>query len=356
MIRKRWPPTSQHIVHSTRAKLVTRGSSLVRLQFGSVLIVAVSDRSAMIILLYLGYLSLAVTGTEFSPGEGDLLRLAVRTGTGQVITSSNTTLYILSDQLTSPQDKFNYDGYLSVLTAATTGHLFWCDSSLTCNLTTPNGTTITIKNFLRSGVEVTSVTLLPQSDPDIVYVHSSEIIHGENHRSFAIGTISISNATYLDKRDISEASIIKRTIVSTLTTDQFVYYILNHHEGDDFQVRIVRICTNDTGIAVSDPLNRTRLAINSYYELRLQCDSSGLLALSSVYINDITGGHIVVSFSDMGGHSVLCGYKEDFISSLFTAKYTKCLSQGVGYAGRTVNQGSRTMCHIAAMPSVSLLL
>ena len=305
-------------------------------------------------LLCLLSLILVVRGAEFSPGGGggDLLRVLVRTRPDGVITSSNTTLYRLSDQLTI-QNTVSYDGHLTVLTATTSGYLFLCDSS-TCNLTTPNGNTVTINNFLRSGIKVTSVSLLPQSDPNIVFVHSSEIILNNNHRTFTIGNITIDESSYSGRRDIEESSIIQRTVVSTITTHQYVYYIVNHNEDDDVQVRLVRICANDTGVFVTETFTGTQHLINSYYELRLQCGTSGLSALSSAYISDVNGAHIIVSFSDMEGHHVLCDYKENVISSLFTDKFTEC-SKGIGLAGRMFNQGTEIMCRIAEMLSVSFV-
>ena len=294
-------------------------------------------------------MSLVVSGTEFSPGGGDLLKVLVRTRSGEVITSSNTTLYILSDQL-SVQNTVSYDGHLTVFTA-TSGYLFLCDSSLTCNLTTPNGNTVTINNFLMSGIKVTSVRLSPQSDPNIVHVHSSELIlDNTNTRTFTIGTININTASYSDRRVINEQSIIQRTVVSTIITDQFVYYIINDHSRND--VRLVRICANDTGVIVNTAFGPQH-RIDSVYELRLQCGTI-TTALSSAYISDVNGAHIIVNFSDMRGRHVLCDYKESFISSLFTDKFRNC-SQGIGNHGRTVDetQGSRA-CRIDAMSSVSL--
>ena len=309
-------------------------------------------------LLCLLSLTLIVSGAEFSPGGGgDLLRVLVRTRPDEVITSSNTTLYRLSDQLTI-QNTVSYDGHLTVLTATTSGHLFLCDSSLTCNLTTPNGNNVTINNFLTSGLQVTSVSLLPQSDPNKVYVYSSEINLRSNDRTFSIGTILIDSSIYSERRDIEETSIIQRTVVSAITTDRYVYYILNHNdrtqeEEERIQVRLVRICANDTGVTVTGIFSGTQHLINSYYELRLQCDTSGLSALSSAYISDVNGAHIIVSFSDMTGDHVLCDYKENVISSLFTDKFTECVSVGTGLAGRTVNQKTRTPCRSIAMSSVS---
>jgi len=297
-------------------------------------------------LLYLLSLTLFAGAVEFSPGGGDLLRVLVRTRSGEVIISSNTTLYILSGQL-SVQNTVSYDGHLTVFTA-TSGYLFLCDSSLTCNLTTPNGNTVTINNFFTPGIKVTSVTLSPQSDPNIVYVHSSELILSDRRRTFTIGTININTTSYSDRRVINEQSIIQRTVVSTIVTDQFVYYIINDHSRND--VRLVRICANDTGVTVATAFGSRHL-IDSVYELRLQCGTI-TTALSSAYISDINGAHIIVSFIDMERRHVLCDYKESVISSLFTEKFKNC-SQGEGLAGRTVDEQGPRPCRIDTMSSVS---
>ena len=177
-------------------------------------------------LLCILSLTVLVYGAEFSPpGRGDLLRMLVRDRSGQVITSSSTTLYTLSDQLTIVGDPVRYDGHLTVLTASS-GHLLVCDSSLTCNLTTNNGNTVTISNVLKSDRKVTSVSLSPQSDPNIIFVHSREIILSSNDRAFSIGTVNIANARYFARRDIPESSVDVRTVVSTITTDQFVITLL----------------------------------------------------------------------------------------------------------------------------------
>jgi len=299
-------------------------------------------------LLCLLSLTLFASGAEFSPGGGDLLKVLVRTRSGNVITSSNTTLYILSDQLTTVQNTVSYDGHLTAFTA-TSGYLFLCDS-LTCNFTTPNGNTLTINNFLRPGITLTTVILSPQSDPNIVYVHSSGITSNSG-REFTIGTLNISAASYSNRRIAEEQSIARRTVVSAIATDQFVYYIINDHSRNN--VRLVRICANDTGVTVSVFIIGPQHLIDSIYELRLQCDTIGLQALSAAYISDVNGGHIIVSFSDMKGRHVLCDYKENIISSLFTDIFTEC-SQGRGDRGRAVDQiVDERPCRVAPMSSVS---
>ena len=292
-----------------------------------------------------------VYGAEFSPpGGGDLLRVLVRDRSGQVITSSNTTLYTLSEQLTILGDPVRYDGHLTVLTA-NSGHLLVCDSSLTCNLTTNNGNTVTISNVLKSDRKVTSVSLSPQSDPNIIFVHSREIILSSNDRAFSIGTVNIANARYFARRDIPESSVDVRTVVSTITTDQFVYYIINDDTHSD--VALVRVCANDTGVTVNTPFG-TIDRVNSLYEVTLQCGGAGeLSALSSTYISDVNGGHIIVSFTDMTGRHVLCDYKEDIISSLFTNKFDECVVRGIGTSGRSVGLIERAPCREDSMASVS---
>ena len=75
-------------------------------------------------------------GAEFVSSTGDLLKLLVRQSTGEVVVTSNSTLYTLSAGL-AVQQSVSYGGRFRLLAQSDIGHFMWCDS-VQCNLTGPS--------------------------------------------------------------------------------------------------------------------------------------------------------------------------------------------------------------------------
>ena len=312
-------------------------------------------------------------GEEFVSSTGDLLKLLVRQSTGEVVVSSNTTLHTLSAGL-AVQHTVSYGGRFQLLAQSDIGHFMWCDS-VRCNLTGPttsisfasttvNENQIAANSFLQYDTTVASATILPTSDQSLTYVHKCEI-HPNSRMLLTIGNITTANSTYTlsgkhDERIFS--GFTRRTIVSTIRTDEYFYYVINHVQSqDDFNVRLVRICANDTGITV----NPGFFAVNtfdSYYELKLQCGNNPTQASSATYYNGAGGPHIIVSFTEHDDdadsptdHNIACAYKESTISSLITDKFTEC-SEGEGMSGLPFSDQPQTDCVQVAegvVPNVS---
>jgi len=299
----------------------------------------IKDSTRVISSLF--FLTHIVIAAQFVSSDGDLLKLLVRRSTSEVIVSSSRTLYTLSAGLTV-QQTVNYDGQFVMLAQSDVGdHFMWCDN-MHCNLTTPNTSILFPTNerdFLyENTASVLSGTLIPQSNPNVVYVHK-----GENRNTQQIilstGNISISDSTYT-LAGIHDESLAhgftRRNIVSTLRTDQYIYYIINHvvaysTDDDDYDdddvygtVRLVRICVNDTGITEMDGLGQTSRFLNSYYELKLHCGDIHTQASSAAYYSGVSGSYIFVSFSNFCGHNITCAYNENVISSMITTKFTEC--------------------------------
>ena len=292
----------------------------------------IKDSTRVISSLF--FLTHIVIAAQFVSSDGDLLKLLVRRSTSEVIVSSSRTLYTLSAGLTV-QQTVNYDGQFVMLAQSDVGdHFMWCDN-MHCNLTTPNTSILFPSNerdFLyQNTVSVLSGTLIPQSNPNVVYVHK-----GENRNTQQIilstGNISISDSTYT-LAGIHDESLAhgftRRSIVSTIRTDQYIYYIINHdvdsNDDDDGSVRLVRICVNDTGITEVDGLGQTFRFLNSYYELTLQCRGICTQASSATYYSGVSGSYIFVSFSNSRkGCNITCAYDENVISSRITKDFTRC--------------------------------
>ena len=313
-------------------------------------------------------------GEEFVSSTGDFLKLLVRQSTGEVVVSSNTTLYTLSAGL-AVQQSVTYGGHYRMLAQSDVGHFMWCDS-VQCNLTGPstsisftttvNRNQITVSNYLQPDTTVTSATILPTSDQSLTYVHKCEV-YPNSGMHLTIGRITTSNSTYGLTGEHSEynfaaAGFIRRVIVSNIRTVDYFYYVINDVQSQDyFNVRLVRICANDTGITVRQAFFDI-LTFDSYYELKLQCGNNPTQASSATYYNGIGGPHIIISFTEHDddgsptGHSIACAYKESTISSLITDKFTKCAG-GEGNAGLSFSDRPQTDCVEAAegvVPNVSL--
>ena len=165
--------------------------------------------SAILIVIICFFIHIIV-GEQFMSSNGELLKLLVRSSTGEVVVSSNTTLYTLSDGL-SFQQSFSYEGYFRMLAQSDVGHFMWCDS-IRCNLTTPSSASISFAsnlqeslrenlrqftlNFLRANTIVLSATIIPQTDQNVIYVLKNEI--SQNSRILLnIGNITINNSSFL---------------------------------------------------------------------------------------------------------------------------------------------------------------
>ena len=323
-------------------------------------------------LLLITYIS---DGAEFVSSPGDLLKLLVRQSTGEVVVTSNSTLYTLSAGL-AVQQSVIYGGHFRLLAQSNIGHFMWCDS-VQCNLTGPSTSLsltttvdrnrITSSNFLQYDTTVASATILPSSDQSLTYVHKCEV-HTNSRMHLTIGGIATDSSTYTltgvhSERDF--ASIIRRTIVSTIRTDEYFYYVVNHvHSRDDFSVRLIRICANDTGITEKVGGFFVIQTFDSYYELKLQCGNNPTQASSATYYNGTGGPHIIISFTEHDDdidsptdHSIACAYKETIISSLITDKFTEC-SGGEGMAGLSFSDHIQTDCVSATegvIPNVSFV-
>ena len=303
-----------------------------------------------------------VVAEQFVSPSGELLKLLVRSSTGEVVVSTNTTLYTLSDEL-SLQQNVSYEGHFRMLAQSNVGHFMWCDS-IRCNLTTPSNTLISFpanvreildedmrlyaRTFLRADTTVLSATIIPQSNQNVVYVLKNEI-HGNSRIYLNIGNITINTSSFLlagSHDEDSYTGFSRREIVSTIRSDEYFYYIINQVADDGLTVKLVRICVNDTGISELSAFSYVR-AFNSYYELELQCDDSDR-ASSAAYYNGDGGPHIIVSF---GG--VTCAYKESVISSMISNKFTEC-SQGVGMSGLTITERQTQCSSSGGVLSVSL--
>ena len=284
-------------------------------------------------------------GAQFMSPNGAMLKLLVR-NTGEVVVSTNTTLYTLSAGL-SLQQSVSYGGRFRMLAQSDVSHFMWCDS-INCTLTTPN-TSISFPSnirdptfpsaFLESNTMVVSASIIPQSDQNLIHVLIYEV--RENSRilinidSIALNTSNFLLAGLHDERLYD--GFRRRDIISTMNTGDYFYYIINHVKSEDEKsVRLVRICSNDSGTILNDPFRRAR-TLNSYYELQLQCGNGDQTATSATYYNGAGGAHIIVSFSGQ-----TCAYRESIISSMITNKFTQC-SQGVGIAGLSIT-GRQTQC------------
>ena len=292
-------------------------------------------------------------GEQFVSPNENLLKLLVRSSTGEVIVSTNTTLYTLSAGL-SLQQSVSYGGRFRMLAQSDVGHFMWCDS-INCNLTGPS-TSISFpsdenlvdRTFLEADTTVVSATIIPQSDQNLIYVLKSEV--RENSRILlTLNSITLNTSTLLLAGFHDEelyTGFMRRDIISTIKTDEYYYYIINHVQSVDvLGVRLVRICINDTGITVMDPFRFIR-TFNSYYELQLQCGDS-VQATSATYYNGASGPHIIVSFTGQ-----TCAYKESVISSMITNKFTQC-TQGVGLAGLAIIEQQRPCISSNGVLSVS---
>ena len=312
-------------------------------------------------------------GAEFVSSTGDLLKLLVRQSTGEVVVTSNSTLYTLSAGL-AIQQSVSYGGRFRLLAQSDIGHFMWCDS-VQCNLTGPstsisftttvNRNRISSSNFLQYDTTVASATILPSSDQSLLYVHKCEI-YSNSRMHLVIGGITTSNSTYTltgqyNERDF--AGFIRRTIVSTIRTDEYFYYVINYVESqDDFSVRIVRICANDTGISEKVEFFVIQ-TFDSYYELKLHCGNNPTQASSATYYNGTGGPYIIISFTEHDddidsptNHNIICAYKEATISSLITERFTEC-SGGEGMAGLSFSDQTQGVCVQATedvVPNVSL--
>ena len=283
-------------------------------------------------------------GAKFVSPNGTLLKLLVR-NTGEVVVSTNTTLYTLNAGL-SLQHSVSYGGHFRMLAQSDVGHFMWCDS-VNCTVTASN-TSISFPSnirdprfdmFLESDTTVVSATITPQSDQNLVYVLKSEV--RENSQILlTISSITLNTSTFLLTGFHDEdlyTGFRRRNIISAIKTDNYFYFIINHIQSEDeLSVRLVRICSNDTGITEQDAFRFTR-TFNSYYELQLQCGNGDQTATSATYYNGAGGAHIIVSFNGQ-----TCAYRESVISSMITNKFTQC-SQGVGMAGLSITE-RKTEC------------
>ena len=317
----------------------------------------VGDIHTILCLLLIAHIS---DGAEFVSSTGDLLKLLVRQSTGEVVVTSNSTLYTLSAGL-AVQQSVSYGGRFRLLAQSDIGHFMWCDS-VQCNLTSPSTSislTTTVNrnqsapvNFLQYDTTVASATILPTSDQSLTYVHKCEI-YSNSRMHLTIGGITTGNSTYTLTGQYSErdfAGFIRRTIVSTIRTDEYFYYVINHVQTqDEFNVRLVRICANDTGITFNQGIFVIQ-TFDSYYELKLQCGNNPTQASSATYYNGTGGPHIIISFTEHDDdidsptdHSIACAYKETTISSLITDKFTEC-SGGAGLSGLSFSDQVQTDC------------
>ena len=71
----------------------------------------VKDSARIILIVYLIHV---VAAAQFVSPNGNLLKLLVRSTTGEVVVSSNTTLYTLSARL-SLQQSVSYGGHFRML-------------------------------------------------------------------------------------------------------------------------------------------------------------------------------------------------------------------------------------------------
>ena len=322
---------------------------------------------AINILLFFLLITCVADAAQFVSSTGDLLKLLVKSSTGEVVVSSNATLYTLSAGLTVKQTT-SYGGYFRMLAQSDIGHFMSCDS-IQCNLTGPSTsisfpsniaeTGDTSSRFLRTDITVVSATIIPVSNQNLIYVHKSETLPS-SRLSLNIGSLTLNNSTFTltgVHDEASYAGLRSRSIVSTVRTDEYFYYVINHFQSEDeFNVRLVRICANDTGITVRVGFlvyNR----FDSYYELKLQCGNNptNVLASSATYYSGAGGPHIIVSFTEhtstgIEHNNIICAFKESFISSKITEKFTQC-SQGNGISGLSVTD-QQQMCVAAVNGAV----
>ena len=307
------------------------------------------------VLLFLLLLIYFTDAAQFVSSTGDLLKLLVKSSTGEVVVSSNATLYTLSAGLTVKQTT-SYGGYFRMLAQSDIGHFMSCDS-IQCNLTGPSTSisflsniaeaTTTSNRFLRADTTVVSATIIPVSNQNLIYVHKSETLPN-SRLSLNIGNITLINSTFTLAGEHDEslyAGLRSRSIVSTIRTDEYFYYVINHVQSEDeFNVRLVRICAEDTGITVRVGFLITD-RFDSYYELKLQCGNNltNVLASSATYYNGAGGPHIIVSFTEhtdsgVEHNNIICAFKESVISSMITEKFTQCSVDGDGRSGLSITE------------------
>ena len=308
------------------------------------------------VLLFLLLITCVADAAQFVSSTGDLLKLLVKSSTGEVVVSSNATLYTLSAGLTVKQTT-SYGGYFRMLAQSDIGHFMSCDS-IQCNLTGPSTSASFPSNIAEAGdassrflsvdTTVVSATIIPVSNQNLVYVHKSETLPN-SRLSISIGSITLNNSAFTltgvhDESLYAGVPFRSRSIVSTIRTDEYFYYVINHVESEDkVNVRLVRICANDTGITVRVAFLVTD-TFDSYYELILQCGNSPtkVQASSATYYNGAGGPHIIVSFTEhtdsgVEHDNIVCAFKESVISSMITEKFTQC-SQGNGKSGLAIEE------------------
>ena len=269
--------------------------------------------------------------------SGETLRNVLLTHSGSLIVGSNATLRKLDPfSLHVLQTVELQHGQVNRLLSDSPGGTL-TDSFMSCTLTNCElrdeenisqrlwqGQNVLLNGSLNAlGLFVTG----PDGDFVFTAAQPNEASPSTIHRGNIDGIDGGEQVFSLYARQVESSIGIMRQFLSVFRSGGFSYYVNRFSKflSDHYQIRVVRICNNDTG--------RDPQLFRSYYEIQLKCGSD-TEPTAATYISDSSRPtSIIVSVaSSSSSENQLCVYSLSEINRRLTIKYEDC-RVGIGHSG-----------------------
>ena len=280
-------------------------------------------------LLTTAILSFRTEAVSYTPNNGEILRNVLLTPSGSVIVGSTTSLRRLDLSLEILQTI--QDGQANRLLAGdpggTYGDSFMSCAGLRCELLSTDditnrqwqGNTTLLEGSLNAlGLFVTGPdghsVFTAALRNEVQASRASRLLRG---RLVGVGTGGGNFDRYARQDEKSE--FLLRKFLSVFKHEEYSYYINQLRIGMEDQVRMVRLCNNDTVTVVED-------SFESYFEIHLECGGSNRLPTAATFISvpsPLGPTSIVVTVSSPTENHA-CSYNLTEIHNLMTEKYDSC--------------------------------
>ena len=281
----------------------------------------------------------AITASYHVDNDSEMFRTLLLTETGSLVLGSDLALQRLNDQLVMQQTVLLPEGQTNRLLIGDPGGTysgsFMSCMRMACELLDAEDITNQRwigSNVLQDGTFVVSGLFVPGPGEDGESVFTAllrndvEAMRASTIRRGSVeGFDDSDNQNYITHAfQIESSSFIQREFLTVFEHTGFSYYVNTMTIYDDIQIRVVRICNNDT----SHPTSEKK--ISSYFEMQLECGSSetAVPAAATFVSSDLTVVVTIATDTD----NFMCVYELAEINRIMYQKFNSC-RYGMGSAG-----------------------
>ena len=270
--------------------------------------------------------------TNFAAQNGETLRNVLLTEAGSLVLGSNRSLRRLSAaDLSVVREVFLPEGQVSRLLLGDPEGTY-SGRVLSCLRT--NCSLLDVNNIASHNWEVSNILLVDgmtnagglfvrgREDTSVLTVglqrngeQVSRIVRGN---LVNVGETSGQGFSVFTRQ--TEGFLYDREFLTIFQNDGFSYFVTK--QGADDEIRVVRVCNNDTSSSVADG------GFVSYFEMRLECGGSESVPTAATFLpSDQT-----ITLSAAQSQNLVCVFKLFDIHQLMTQKYNDC-RYGMGSTG-----------------------